>query len=290
MPLDVCPSWVAPPQWAPCIWCSPWWWWLKQLSLSEPGTAGLAEASQPAAWGMGMRFFFYLFPVCLFTSWSGKREGKFGGLHYIEGEGAVQSSLCNASLTQGRTIYRALHRRIKELQRKGSVTEGWMSTRLGTHSCEGQSEGLSCSVLPLCLALRGRDWWAPAEGPDPSGEKLLVCGEQWCLLLLLLLFGFAFMEVFICGVLTGVTFWERCLSLDWWLTRQRRPNKVATAALDTEVKVLGITCLYYHLISFLVTAADILAFAVMVTFLILNDIAMPLADNQVFSFWMPSHA
>lgn len=164
MPLDACPSCIAPSQWAPYICSLPWWWWLKQLSLSEPGTVRLAEVFQPAAWaiaGKGMRYFFYLFSIYLFTSWSGKRNGKFGGLRYIESEGAVQSSQCNVILTQERTIYRALHCCLKELQRKGSVTESWMSTCLGTHSCEGQSEGLSCSVIPLCLALRGRDWWAP---------------------------------------------------------------------------------------------------------------------------------
>lgn len=127
-------------------------------------------------------------------------------------------------------------------------------------------------------------------GSWPSGEKLWFVGNSGafcccCCCLVLPLWRFLFVVFWLV-----LLFEKRCLSLDWWLTCQRRPSKVATAALDTEVKVLGFTCLYYHLISFLVIAADILAFAVMVTSSILNDIAMPLADNQVFSFRVPSHA
>lgn len=127
------------------------------------------------------------------------------------------------------------------------------------------------------------------QGSWPSGEKLWFVGNSGafccCCCLVLPLRRFLFVVFWLV-----LLFKKWCLSLDWWLTCQRRPSKVTTAALDTEVKVLGFTCLYYHLISFLVIAAVILAFAVMVTSSILNDIAMPLADNQVFSFWMPSHA
>lgn len=78
-------------------------------------------------------------------------------------EGAVKSCQCNANLTEGRAIYRALQYLppgAPALHKAGEST-------LGHSGCEGQTLGLgsSCSVLPLPLAWGGQKRrWGPSEG------------------------------------------------------------------------------------------------------------------------------
>lgn len=111
--------------------------------------------------------------------------------------------------------------------------------------------------------------------PSPGGEKL-VCGEQWG-------FSVIFFPLFL-------AFYLQCFSLYyfsrehdsvWWLISQTRPNKVTEAALKRQRLRFYAFHVCFHWGILLVIVVDILDFALMLAFFILNDIAMWLIVNQI---------
>lgn len=176
-------------------------------------------------------------------------------------------------LRQEKTIYRALQH-LPRGTLEGAVCMKRLSTCVSTRSCQGHSRVCPTEHFHFPLP-----WGKQADGLTLKAKSWWWETGLW-----------RTMGVFSYFFPLFLAFYLQCFSLYyfsrehdsvWWLISQTRPNKVTEAALKRQRLRFYAFHVCFHWGILLVIVVDILDFALMLAFFILNDIAMWLIVNQI---------